>query len=808
MKLSKLHLPRTKTIFIFISSFLFVSLIYPQTLYARGPTPPPESAPYISCSPTSESEFHSLRPYQSNPCNQKAEDLATFCGNDLIVSDKVEGTYYPGKAGCVLQSNNKVKCTYSIPKTKSIAVKLSDAYLPILGNTENVKNFSKSEDELEFDDPTKVNEYVSWYLSGVPYKREYAVPNATDKNQDTDFLNYSGPISKLLPQEIQNAERIKTIERAVGKDLNEDGETPPQDRHDQIVVCSKNTGTLGWLSWLKLGPSVPVPFPCPDNQTERLSDWNKDLSFWNSTVNGIVDVVNYFASLFPPDIIPQDIIEKSIGDHWNKRIPPLSWDPKFKDNPVLYKKAYLEWRGKTCVILPIVNTLVCLENILVPNKYADLFSYVPLSSTEDRKGEVEIQTSSISINSADVEITNVKVKNSVPADLFFAHTEESKELAQLLQKTFTAKDNPETGDSSTPFVPVGCNLTNIRTNPGDNLFAGEARADVSYDAKFSCEFDPPGSPINSICNSRDLGARCYPYIYSCGISYGQVGCPSGYRCGRSCYYPTQTCEKQVNVNFSVVTKSPVLDEIWSRLVAGPSAIFKRIFPKVDKSGAVKIIYDIPGAVSVTYNTGDGNTPAELYFPHLGGMYEYFLKGIQTMLRPKGYGEQINTGPSDNPISPPITPGRCSPGTGPCSVENLLPYYEYSNVKATKASIICNKESGSDPDALNNLCLFGRSRDFSVGLFQINMLAHPDGPGLVPESLRQEFRKAGLNPDTTTCPQAFTGPYNPCTVVNQQLLNICTAWFREPQNNIEYSTIISRGGTYWRPWSAAAVCGIY
>src|SRR3990167_7725293 len=30
-------------------------------------------------------EFHSLRPYQANPCNDKVEDVALFCGNDLVV---------------------------------------------------------------------------------------------------------------------------------------------------------------------------------------------------------------------------------------------------------------------------------------------------------------------------------------------------------------------------------------------------------------------------------------------------------------------------------------------------------------------------------------------------------------------------------------------------------------------------------------------------------------------------------------------------------------------------------------------------
>jgi hypothetical protein len=34
-----------------------------------------------------DDEFHSLRPYQKSPCNPYKQDLALFCGNDLIVND-------------------------------------------------------------------------------------------------------------------------------------------------------------------------------------------------------------------------------------------------------------------------------------------------------------------------------------------------------------------------------------------------------------------------------------------------------------------------------------------------------------------------------------------------------------------------------------------------------------------------------------------------------------------------------------------------------------------------------------------------
>jgi hypothetical protein len=58
---------------------------------------------------------------------------------------------------------------------------------------------------------------------------------------------------------------------------------------------------------------------------------------------------------------------------------------------------------------------------------------------------------------------------------------------------------------------------------------------------------------------------------------------------------------------------------------------------------------MPGSTSVTY-TGANASAGELNIPHVGGISEYFLKGIQTLLRPKGYGEPISFGASESPES--------------------------------------------------------------------------------------------------------------------------------------------------------------
>jgi hypothetical protein len=131
---------------------------------------------------------------------------------------------------------------------------------------------------------------------------------------------------------------------------------------------------------------------------------------------------------------------------------------------------------------------------------------------------------------------------------------------------------------------------------------------------------------------------------------------------------------------NTVTETPVVNRIWARLVAGTASVFRKIFPRVGEGGAVTGIWDIPAATGVNYsyvgsdpnvtvqagNPGslrDGSQ-AELYFPHIGGIKEYFLTGIQTMLRPKGYGEQIiqapvptGTAPGCGGVPDPSIPGQ-------------------------------------------------------------------------------------------------------------------------------------------------------
>lgn len=61
------------------------------------------------------------------------------------------------------------------------------------------------------------------------------------------------------------------------------------------------------------------------------------------------------------------------------------------------------------------------------------------------------------------------------------------------------------------------------------------------------------------------------------------------------------------------------------------------------------------------------------------------------------------------------------GTGYCAYENLLPYFGNDPQAALEASLVCQIESSSNPFAKNLVC-----PDYSIGLFQINLVAHCAG----------------------------------------------------------------------------------
>lgn len=142
--------------------------------------------------------------------------------------------------------------------------------------------------------------------------------------------------------------------------------------------------------------------------------------------------------------------------------------------------------------------------------------------------------------------------------------------------------------------------------------------------------------------------------------------------------------------------------------------------------------------------------------------------------------------------PPVicNPGVCELGTGLCDPNYLLKYWN-DPVLAKQASIICQKESNSHPDAINFGCLrtdaASRTKEYSVGLFQINLWNDACVDTLI-------------NKVATPTPPFFSCDKGPN-------FDTCTTKFSDPDVNTSYAFRLSGEGTNWTPWSAAKACGI-
>ncbi len=599
-------------------------------------TPAQEAFPKIQlpCDKTKDIEFHSLRPYQAATCGDA--DKALYCSNDLIF---IETFNVKGKGDCTQRGYaDTFIChpDYDV-QPHTLYVELSESMFPIMGNTEKVKNSQNSGDE--FDDATKVNEYASWYLSGVTNKAENPIPT------DEQIVNFSGPVNKLLPKMIQEAQRIKTIDNAKNTDTYKDDETGKDTKestnHNQVVACAEK-------KWWFFGPVTPVP--CYGGGSYRLLDWDKaGLGIArDSTV-----AMGAFLKVFPS--ITANIVGEAIASAWNNRKPPLPWDNgtgKPFESQIKYQKAYNEWKGKTCAIIPVFNFLICIDldptNIFVNSEWSEMYQYIPLSNTTDKKGaEMVTDVQGRGVGATEIGPFNYGEVKTPP--LYFAHTQEVKELSEILNSTYTPLEctttngktdcNPLKSKEMQTTEKNYCSVVNVRTNPGDNLFPGDPNElqvpDVHYtitDAQCVETFEP-GTP--SGCGPKDTNP-----------------CPPKHNL---------TCEAQVYITIKSVTKTPWAKEIFSTTVADSGSTFRKIFPKVEEGAPVSCIADIQTVTDVTYtdsNTlqggssefkvrrypedGAGNNP-QLTFPHIGSIYEYFLKGIQTALRPKGYGDPILNG---------------------------------------------------------------------------------------------------------------------------------------------------------------------
>ncbi len=582
---------------------------------------------------------------------------------------------------CDQNADGTESCTFIVERSNKIAIDLSEADLPIMGYTEpsignesdpykpyKVTNSVNQEETLS--DPDKVNEYVSWYLNGTIGRAEYDPPDKnllgklTDKGKSR-IINYSGPLKKLLSFESQIIERKKQVnnaETSISSKCNPNDKNPSDPdciRHNQIIGCRDASGNP-----IKCYPENPLfpnirltywadKFPPLQHSYKTSEEYAKALENWKK---------NTFSKLF--SYIPFSSTEDRLG------------------------KAELS----NYTVQPATsNNVVILRSEIKDQKPADLF----FSHMQENVELAEITQKIFSPQEADLDANPwgvaplyapqcniVSYKRNPSDDLFASEITATVEYTSQITCTFT-----------TPGVdPADSSQGRLCSKIGGRCYKGKPE-DYECDKYYNqvdCPFNSSGvfcgvnckpykpelvsCSLNGIVNSdlvcfpkdweyEDSPACLIPSRGSCNIGYlcGLIGCISipPNQVTISDFNYTEVCENNVLVSFRTITKSPLVDEVWARLVSGPAGVFRRIFPKIstEEGRPIKRLWDLPAASPVTYKSLTpnvsvvGGSSAKLFFPHIGGVHEYFLNCIQKTLRPQGYGQGCISGPeSSNPVS--------------------------------------------------------------------------------------------------------------------------------------------------------------
>ncbi len=181
-----------------------------------------------------------------------------------------------------------------------------------------------------------------------------------------------------------------------------------------------------------------------------------------------------------------------------------------------------------------------------------------------------------------------------------------------------------------------------------------------------------------------------------------------------------------------------------------------------------------------------------------------------------------TAPAPAPAPGGTTPGSCQVApSGPCSVSIMQASCWGARNKAESASKVCMKESSNNPAEISKTDLCLDLKGFSVGLFQINLIAN--GYRIAPECRGENVFTLG---DGTPMPPSLVpyngrrttqaNPYTPgrpefnlfnCKVRDQALYNSCLSRAIETRKNIELGCTIydAQGWGAW-PYTYERVCG--
>ncbi len=622
----------------------------------------PIPQPHVPGFQTREDEFHALRPYQASPYGmlfgRYVEEAHLFCGNDIVVKQTYNLTPADATSCDEADASGKKKC-YFDPRSGSakIEIDLEDSELPIVNNTTLVPNRINKANEL--DDETRMNEYLTWYLGGTVFKA-YENPIEDTAASIEKLINFSGPLNKLLPDYILELQRALTVEVI---DL----------RHNQIYECLVDKN----------------PVACA----------------------GSLDAIAQKARLTPD------------GDNRVGGTPPFTRSPYIPLAPtedragsvVVPEPQFLN--EETRLTQPNIDGIVVDSKSIAFDPDPGITDLVKLGPVDGKE-----------VNSSFKDKTEEPHKYT-PArdDLYFSGIAETTELAKLLQQTYRpANLLPEKAgwDGDTGAGPyfrtgIGCEFADAKTGPGDDLFGDYHSKDNGYNTNIKGTLSYNTLPFEVTFEPSKTIKKTAADIDAC-----KLNCGSNIECQVQCSATSTvaTYEKKVNVYaaMAVYVRSPKLRELTARLISGGSGVVQRIFPinilkdvvyNKDYAAYTKATYKLAGDnetedVEVLAGDAQSNVPgsqAKLYFPGLGAVQEYFLRGIQCALRPQGFCEPSSVfllGSGDQTTT---TAGACQINCTQSVPDSAIPSQYLGQIKSNfiNAAKIWHKPDGTGQDGYNS-----------------------------------------------------------------------------------------------------------
>jgi len=784
-----------------------------------------------------------LRPYPYNPCDPFIPERNTMsfqCGNGL----NVNGTFdfenvRRSELGSLppLDPNNEIdirtknpyknsgdlyRCTDEPNKVCAvqrvpfdIKIELKSATLPVIGSTETV---------IE-DDAVKANAFLSWYLQGGDWNPDgqVSVPNPNDPFRP--YLTFSGPLRKILAQSSQR--EIRQVITSSGADIHNYllRPVPGGGRIRGVDPLSELFSKVPFSSMEDIvGETIVTAISKPEAQPTGVQTPTDQNSI--NAIRLYITRTNVDGKWASDGRLYMPHLRETYGLSYLLQNYALPYN-KTGDEDILSNPRVVpidpvsptDWQQRLIVGTPDKNAHQGETDQTIAQFTKDIDGDYGETWTRNTEIIDNPKTSSINI----VKSSGSGLNPSLATSLDNGNIDTGRAPApKVVFQNNRYVSVPDPAPSS--FTGL-CSISDAVYTPGDSMVdknGWSINARLTYTQVFKYDALPdPGCPAGCLYASGlcvgSSSANCGTG-YTCAVAETQSQCYSNCitnggtpsECTGSCqgagiYGSCQPEEISLptSARVAVMTKTPLVREIYESLVSGFQSVLRRFLPgrtpelassnncytgeyingeykRVEQDFDQSCIRSVSTLVSYSANStetspnhpsvADGVSPttpsnaAEIYFPYLGSLSDYFLGcgsenlNLQKLLRPQGMSSAC--------ISPGVNKGSaqaCLPGTKTAPVPTascgLRPGISLASQIGTDIEL--GPDSRSTDTSRRDIRLFN-GRQLTIAENQTIGLIDIDGPT---DNVAPYLPSMGISAQDISSVYTLTGEFACITPVN-------------------------------------------